>query len=156
MALVGLALALHQMNTFHSVLAIETCCVVLEEDFDVLCRLHAVLHHLGCTEEWLAHDEIDLLAKSRKIESVFAGCVTTTHHGAHLLAIEEAVACGTGANALSAIFLFVFQSQILGTGTRCNNHGVGRDFSTIVYCQYIRFFAKIHLCDDAVAHFCTE
>ena len=74
----------------------ETDGVVLEEDLDVLALHDTLLHHLGGTEEGLAHDEIDLLGKSAEVEGILAGGVAAAHDGHGLLAIEEPVAGGTG------------------------------------------------------------
>ena len=110
MMLVGFALALHQMNTLYPILTIKTGGVMLEENLDVLRIHHSFLHHLRGTEEWLADNQIYLLTQAGKIKRVFTSCITTAHHGRHLLTIEEAVAGGTGRNALTAVFLLVSQS----------------------------------------------
>ena len=94
--LIGLALALHEMSTLNPVFTEEAQRVVLEQNLDVLTIHHALLHHLRSAQEWLAHNEIDLLADSAQVERILAGRIATAYHGYGLLAIEESVAGGTG------------------------------------------------------------
>ncbi len=69
---------------------------MLEENLDVLSVLHAVLHYFGGTEERLADDEIDFFGQSTEVEGILASGIAAAYHSYSLLAIEEAIAGGTG------------------------------------------------------------
>ena len=113
MTLVGFAFALHQMNTLYPVLTIETDGIMLEENLDVLRIHHPFLHHLRGTEEGFTNNQIHFLTQTRQVERILAGRIATTHHGCHLLTIEEAVASGTGRDTLTTVFLLIGQAQVL-------------------------------------------
>ena len=104
---IGFTLTLDQMGTFHTILAKQSECVVLEQYFDVLCLTDTLLHNLGSTEERLAHNHIYFLGQSAQVKSVLAGCVTAAHYGDGLFTIEESVAGGTGRDSLSVIFTLI-------------------------------------------------
>ena len=43
---VSFALALYEVSTLYTILAIKACGIMLEEDFDILGILYALLHYL--------------------------------------------------------------------------------------------------------------
>ena len=60
---VGFGFALNEVYTFHTVVAVEPFSIVAEEDLDVFCVEHALLHDVGGTQERLSHQEVDLLGE---------------------------------------------------------------------------------------------
>ena len=130
--LVRFTFAFDQMGAFHAILAIETEDVVLEEDLDVLCGLHTLLHHLRGTEEGLAHNEIHLFGEAAQIEGILTGRISTSYDGYRLLTIEEAIAGGTGRDTLTVVLAFVVESQVLGRGSCGDYHGVGLNLRPVV------------------------
>ena len=110
--LVCLALALHHVYSFNTVLAIQAKGVVLIEYLYLLVLLDTLFHHVRGTEIRLAHYHVHLLAQSGQIGCFLARGVAATNNGNGLLAIEEAVACGACAHALPVVFLLVVESKI--------------------------------------------
>ena len=145
--LVGLALALHEVSTLHAVLAEESESVVLVENLDLLVLLHALAHHVRCTQVRLAHNHVHLLAETSQIESLLARCVAAAHYGNGALAVEEAVACGTCAHALSVVLLLVVESEIFGTCSGSDDHGVSLNLHARVSCEHVRLLREVDLCD---------
>ena len=78
--------------------------VVFEEHFDVGGVHHAVLHRLRGAQVGFAYDHVDLPADRSQIGGLLAGSVAAAHDRHVLLAVEEAVAGGAGAHALSPVF----------------------------------------------------
>ena len=153
---VGLAHALHQMHAFHAVLAIEAHGIVLEQHLDLLVVHHALLHHLRRTQIGLAHDEVHLAGEAGQVGSLFAGRVATAHNGHHLLAVEEAVARGTGAHAHAGIFLLVLQAQVLGRGACGDDEGLGFEYLLVVDGYLVGLCAEVGRRSHAVADVGSE
>ena len=57
-------LSFYHVHTLNAVLSIEACNVMLEQNLDVLSRLHSLLHNVRSTQVILAHHEVNLLAQS--------------------------------------------------------------------------------------------
>ena len=149
--LVG-TLEAHQMGAFHAVVTEEAHRVGIEQDLDLLVILDALLHGLAGAQIVFAHDQVDLVGQVAQIVGLLTGGVATTHHGNHLLAVEEAVAGGAGRYALTGILGLVRQAQILGRGTRGHDDGVGRELLTAVEGHHEGALAHIDASHEARLH----
>ena len=149
---VAFTLPVYKMCSLHSVLSVEAKRVRLEEHLYLLVAEHAVLHNLAGAEEGLAHDEIDLLGQSCQIVRLFAGCVAASHHGHYLLAVEEAVASGTGTHALAHVRLFVGEPEVLGAGTGGNDEAVGLPLAPVIEGDAERLHTEVDTCRHIGEH----
>ena len=78
--------------------------VVVEYHFDIGRAEHPLLHGFRSAQVGLAHDHVDLAANRGEVGGLLAGGVAAADHGHVFLAVEEAVAGGAGAHALSPVF----------------------------------------------------
>ena len=147
MSLVCLALALNEVCTLNAVLAKETFGVVLVEYFDLLVVLNALAHNVRSTQIRLAYNHVHLLAQTCQVESLLASCITTAYNGNRTLAIEESVACGAGAHALTVILLLVVQTKILGTGTGCYDYCISLNLDSRISGEHVWLRRKVGLYD---------
>ena len=115
-ALVGKSAPVDDVRAFHSIRTEESFGVRFEQDFDFWIRHDLLLHRFRCAEEWLAHDEVDFGCQSCKVCGFFAGRVAASHNGYVLFAVEEPVACCTGTDAKTFVFLFVGQAEVFSRG----------------------------------------
>ena len=130
--LVGFALALHHVGSLNAVVAEEAGDVVLEENLNLGVLHDAVLHDLAGAEVVLAHDEVYLAGKTCEVAGLLTSGVATAHYGYHLLAVEEAVASGTGTDTHTGIFLLVLESEVLGRCTCGDDDGLGLNLGTVI------------------------
>ena len=90
-------------------------------------------------------------AKPDRYIASFAGSIATTNNGYCALAVEETVAGSAGTDTLTAVFLLVGQTKILGACTRCNNERVCfDDVATLVFDDE-RTFLKVCPHDGTIA-----
>ena len=77
------------------------------------------LHNFGCTQKAFSYNQVYVRCQASQIGCFFTGCISSAYNGYFLFAIEESVTCGTGGNALSCIFNFIWQTQIFGDRPGC-------------------------------------
>ena len=152
-ALVGFALAVHQVRAFYAVFAVQAQRVGFEEHLDFLVLHHAVLHGLRCTQKGLTHDEVDFLGQ---VSGLFAGSVAAAHHSHGLFAVEKAVARGAGTDALTAVFLFIGQTEEACAGTCGNDERLALLGGVVVEPHGVGALAEVHLDSGGGAYFGTE
>ena len=126
------------------------------ENFNFGIFLHTAAHDIGSAQIGFAYDHIDLTAQAGEIDGLLAGCIATAHYGYHLLAVEESVAGGTCRNSLAIVFLLVGKSQVFGTGTRGDDHGVGLYLIAAIGGEAVRTAGEVGLGNDTIADVSTE
>ena len=129
---------------------------MLEQHLDLLVVHHTLLHHLRRTQIGLAHDEVHLAGQAGQVGSLFASRVATAHNGHHLLAVEEAVARGTGTHTHAGIFLLVLQAQVLGRGACGDDDGFGFDHLLVVDRYLVGLRAEVGRRSHAIADVGSE
>ena len=147
MSLVCLALALNEVCTLNAILAKETLGVMLVEYFDLVVVLNALAHNVRSTQIRLAYNHVHLLAQTCQIESLFTSSVATAYYGYSALAIEESVACGAGAHALTVVLLLVVQTKILGAGTCCYDYCISLNLHSSISSEHVWLCRKVSLYD---------
>ena len=70
-------------------------------------------------------DEIYLFGESCQIGGLFACRVSSSYHCNRAFAVEESVASGAGTDSLSAIFLFIGESEIFCAGSSSDDERMG-------------------------------
>ena len=136
--LIGLAFAAHHMGSLHTAFAIEANGVVFEEHFYLLVLEDALLHHIAGAQIGFANDEVYLLAELGKIDGFLAGCVATAHNSHCLLAIEEAVAGGTGRHTHAIVLLLVVEA----VGSQRSVNTVSARLQALTYCRRCRIASR--------------
>ena len=104
------ALALDEVSPFDTVFTIKANGLCFPKDFNIVAFLHLLLHGFAGTQNVATYDEVNFPCEVRQVLCLFASGVASAYHSNYLLAIEEAVAGGTGRYAHTGIFLFVSQS----------------------------------------------
>ncbi len=125
--------------------------VVLEHHLDVGGVEHALLHRLRGAQEGLAHDQVDLAAERCQVGGLLARRVAAADHGHVLLAVEEAVARGAGAHALTAVLHFGGQAEVLGRSAGGYDERLGHDLLLAVHGHAERTRRKVYVRDVALA-----
>ena len=125
--------------------------VVLEEDFDVRGVHHPLLHGFRSPQVGLADDQIYLAADRSQVGGLLACRIAASDDRYVLLAVEESVAGGAGADAHALEFLFGGQSQVFGCGAGRNDQGFGLDLLLSVHDDVERARGEIDAGNDARA-----
>ena len=94
---------------------------------------HPLLHRLRGAQVGLADDHVDLAAERGQIRRLLAGRVAAADHRHVLLAVEEPVAGGAGADALAAELGFEGESEVFGRGSRGDDERLGLDLPGAVH-----------------------
>ena len=153
---VSFTLTFYYMHTFYTILAIKTCGIVLKENFDIFCITNSLLHYLRSSEIVLPDNKINLLTKTREIQSIFTGSITTTNYSSNLLTIEETITGSTGTDSHTIIFLFVRKSEILCLCSCCNNDAVSLYDSIVISSSLIWFRREVDTYDFSITNISTK
>ena len=130
--------------------------VVLEHHLDVGRLEYTLLHGLRCAQEGFAHDHVDLTAERCQICGLLARRVAAAHDGYILLAVEESVACGAGADAAAAVARLRLQPEITCRGSRGDDDAFGLDLLLAVDGGRIGALVKVYGRDDTRTHVGAE
>ena len=134
----------------------DLLCDAVPKHLDFGVGEHAVLHGFGSAELVAADNHVDFVAESGQIGGLFAGGVAAANHCDVEVLVEEAVAGGTGRDALTVELLFAFKTQPAGRCTSGDNDGFGLDLFAFVVNGDERTVGKVDFFDSALTHLGAE
>ena len=130
--------------------------VMLEQYFNVFRSEHTFLHSLRCSQIVLTNNQIYFTTQPGQISSLLASGISTTYNSHVFSAIEESVASCTSTNTSPTECLFWRQTQVLGSCTRCNNHGIRLDHLLPVDRNLVRMTGKVNIRRDPETNIRSE
>ena len=146
----------HQVHAFHAVIPIQPYRIMFKQHFDFLILHHPFLHDLGSTQEWFTYNQIHFTCQASQIRGFLTSRITSANYRYDLLTIKETVAGGTSADTHTGILLLIFQSQVFGSSSGCNNNGLRLDNLFLINGYLIRRTAQISSRSHTVTQVCAE